>query len=96
MAENDGFYYCNCSKYCKRRKKVSSSTWYAHGQYRGSDTTNFRDFEAAASAGAPSARQHEIPQDTHARPLRKRQRDDVDDAGVPLDNQNGVNIYNGI
>ncbi|KAF8572608.1 hypothetical protein K439DRAFT_1378077, partial [Ramaria rubella] len=33
MPASDGGYYCNCTKHCKRYKKVSRSTWFEHKKY---------------------------------------------------------------
>ena len=68
MAENDGFYYCDCARHCKKRKKVSSATWYNHAQYRDAVTRTFGAFEAAV-AGISAAPNQPQPQ---ARPLAPR------------------------
>jgi hypothetical protein len=80
MAENDGIFYCDCPRYCKTRKRVSSSTWYNHKKYRDNVTIPFGAFEAAAGAGtsavpaAPPLEQPQLYAETSGRPLRKRQR----------------------
>src|SRR5882762_6483468 len=94
MADNDGIFYCNCSKYCKRRKPVSSSTWYNHGKYRDNVTATFGAFEATAGAGTYSdvpARQLEQPQQ-RTYTTRKRQRLDKPEINA-LANQNQVDIH---
>lgn len=73
MAENDGIFYCDCPRYCKTRKRVSSSTWYNHKKYRDNVTIPFGAFEAAAGA-APPLEQPQLYAETSGRPLRKRQR----------------------
>jgi hypothetical protein len=100
MADNDRIFYCNCSKYCKRRKPVSSSTWYNHEKYRDNVMATFGAFEATAGAGTSSAvpaRQLEQPQHCTytmmgARPLRMCQRLDGPEINA-LANQNQVDIH---
>jgi hypothetical protein len=79
MAENDGFYYCDCSKYCKRRKKVSSTTWYAHKRYHDAMATTFGDFEASKAGTSFAARQPEAGKQqsrdlVHHKPSQKKRK----------------------
>lgn len=36
--------YCDCARYCKNRKQVSASTFYAHAPYRHTVTETFSNF----------------------------------------------------
>ncbi len=47
MAGPDGQYYCDCPRYCKQRKAVSRSTYFAHAKYRTNLTTTFDAYRAA-------------------------------------------------
>jgi hypothetical protein len=51
IAESDDKCYCDCSKYCKRRKQVSSATWYNYTEHRGAVMMTF----AFASADTSSS-----------------------------------------
>ena len=91
MAENDSFYYCDCSKYCKRRKKVSSTTWYAHKRYRDAMATTFGAFEAFEAGTSLAARQPEAGKQqshdlVHHKPShKKRKRGLPDQQHLPSD-----------
>jgi hypothetical protein len=47
MAKSDDKFYCDCSKYCKRRKQVSAATWYNHTEHCGAVMMTFAAFSSA-------------------------------------------------
>ncbi len=49
MADADGRFRCDCEKYCKEKKAVSRSTYFAHAKYRKSNIADFNAFRAAHS-----------------------------------------------
>jgi hypothetical protein len=101
MAENDGFYYCDCPRHCKKRKKVSCATWYGHAKHRDTVTKTFSAFEEelagpskSATAGQPVAEQPQL----HTRPIsrppqiqRQPNKPDEHDSGKVLD-ENEVSL----
>jgi hypothetical protein len=76
MTENDGFYYCDCPRHCKKRKKVSSATWYNHAKYRNTITTTFSAFEAetAGTSSAPRLPAEQPQPHIHPVPPKKKRR----------------------
>ena len=76
MAEQDGFFYCDCSKYCKRCKKVFSTTWYDHARHRDTVMTAFSAFEAAQTATSAAGQPFAQPDlhHVHGEPLPKKRK----------------------
>ncbi len=66
MSNTESQYFCDCPRFCKQKKAVSRSTFFAHAKYRTTLTTDFNSFRASInqSKGNPST-QHGVLGQSH-------------------------------
>lgn len=77
MSDKNRVYYCDCNRYCKVPKQVSSSTFYAHAPHRHRPTTTLSEFTSGRNVPT---------NDGEAGLSVRRSEEQLNDSGGPISN----------